>query len=568
MESHRDTVLNALDVFTSDSISTLFYKALNMLGFPGRCSDKEVTSMVVENASFISVDIKKLPLSVEWRKLYIELRSAISELKNNKDELSFFIIDVISKFSTISSFVYPIVQSGGYEAQVRAFTLLKSTVSYKPSNSVLNEWRKYEAYCNPDLKEDELNKAVAYRLELFQNFIKSDVSGPINTLIDSLKVIACLIDASLLENYIEWDYFRYQDEAHSVLAYELDPYDISTYSGVSISRINSLLDYRYNYRNIIPGELLLTELDRQISSYRATSIWNITMPSYLSIIAAEPDIRQANLDNCFYRFIKHVGKTGDDGQPVALGPFFKVLMNLWVDVTYLLVSEDKTFYHCPEFVALYRQEILHRIAYTYYLYLINHSYSIVDIYSLCPELERKEVMRFLCVESNFLSSREFKRLEKDKLKLYDVYEPWEGYFSDIDKEKIKRGLRTWDELPEEVGSVPVEEKVEHIEPSIIDTVMPYLDLCRAEGWLNQDYSWAKKPGTTIYHACLISLVLINKFHGRVSHDQIGDIFKVKNIRSYSTTTKTKGHVIAAVKRVLKPLDNTEGISTLIDRICL
>ena len=89
--------------------------------------------------------------------------------------------------------------------------------------------------------------AVQYRLKLFHDYFKSDIPGTVHSLIATMRTVAGLIDAALLENEYSLDFFYFQKAAHCVLTYTLDSHDISDNSGVNKDRIDERIFNRSYY---------------------------------------------------------------------------------------------------------------------------------------------------------------------------------------------------------------------------------------------------------------------------------------------------------------------------------
>ena len=436
MGKYRETVLNALDGFSRDNTSLLFAKAVRLLGFPGPASKRHDSDAIVESADMISIQMGKLPLSLDLRELYQNIRSAICECKDNEKELEFFICDVITKFSNLSAYVFPKVKGKCWDEQIAALTLFKTTDHYNPADSIINEWRKYEQYCVPTISNADLEAAVNHRLKLFHNYFKDPVHGPIHSIIASMKAVASLIDAALLENDCEQDFFYFQRKAHCVITYELDSYDLSDNSGVNRDRIDEKLFDRTYYHDLAPNGLLLPELMDQINDYRNNGTWNFTRRSYLSIIAAPEDIRQANLSQYLSEYRNYVYLLNEDGILREMLAVFYDLYKIWEECRHWYHKTTFFPYPCPEIVNLFRQQTVHYIALAYFIYMINPKTCRFDIYTLYPGIKREEVKEFICNQYRFLSEKDFDRHEKEIEAIPNLYEPFHGYYSSKEKEAL------------------------------------------------------------------------------------------------------------------------------------
>lgn len=442
MDSHRDIVLNSLDVYASNNTSALFAKAIRLLGYPGSAADRTDIDLIVDSADIVNVDMNRIPHSIDGPKLYPHLRSAIAEYKNKPSELEFFICDVITKFRDISAYVYPASKPGGYDSQIQAFSLLASIDHYNPADSVLNEWKKYEAYCNPKLTEEQLQEAVQYRLELFHKYIGGPIHGRVHSIIEDMKTVASLIDAALLENGLDKDYFSYQQDAKCILTYELDTYDISENSGVNPDRIKDKFFIRTFYYDVPPCGLLIPELRDQIAEYRNTGVWNMTRKSYIKVIAAPDDVRKANFADYLTRYHRYVYTLNEEGSIRELFVVFYGLFEQWQELRFF--EDNNTFapHPCREIVQLFHQQLVHHIAMAYFVYLVTDEDAWYDIYTLYPGLKHKEIEDYLCDENHFMSHEDFTKHEKENPSRGERYEPFPGYYSKIEKQQQKKSVQS------------------------------------------------------------------------------------------------------------------------------
>jgi hypothetical protein len=323
-----------------------------------------------------------------------------------------------------------------WDEQVRAYTLLKTTDHYDSADSVLAEWRKYEKWCDPKLTEEQLDAAVNYRLELFHNFFKEDEHGVVCDIHEAMKALAGIIDCALLENECDHDFFYYQEKSGSILTYDLEPYDIYNNAGVNEKRITKRLFDRDYYQEIPPCGLLLPELRDQISDYRNTATWNMTKPTYSKIIAAPDDIRRANLLDYLGAFRHYVWLYNEDGILRELQAVFYDLYRIWEDVTYFLENHFTFPYPCWDMVKLFREQTVHYIALTYYVYMLHEKTCRYDIYTLYRGIKKEEVVHFLCEEFHFLSPADFDKHEKEIEGIKKLYQPFPGYYSSTDEEEV------------------------------------------------------------------------------------------------------------------------------------
>lgn len=442
MDSHRDIVLNTLDIYASNNTSALFAKAIRLLGYPGSAADRTDIDLIVDSADIVNVDMNRIPHSIDGPKLYPHVRSAIAEYKSKPSELEFFICDVITKFKDISAYVYPASKPGGYDSQIQAFSLLASIDHYNPADSVLNEWKKYEAYCNPKLTEEQLQEAVQYRLELFHKYMGGPVHGRVHSIIEDMKTVASLIDAALLENGLDKDYFSYQQDAKCILTYELDTYDISENSGVNPDRIKDKLFVRTFYYDVPPCGLLIPELRDQIAEYRNTGVWNMTRKSYIKVIAAPDDVRKANLSDYLTRYHRYVYTLNEEGSIRELFVVFYGLFEQWQELRFF--EDNNTFapHPCREIVKLFHQQLVHHIAMAYFVYLVTDEDAWYDIYTLYPGLKHKEIEDYLCEENHFMSHEDFTKHEKENPSRGERYEPFPGYYSKIEQQQQKKSVQS------------------------------------------------------------------------------------------------------------------------------
>lgn len=442
MDSHRDIVLNTLDVYASNNTSALFAKAIRLLGYPGSAADRTDIDLIVDSADIVNVDMNRIPHSIDGPKLYPHVRSAIAEYKSKPSELEFFICDVITKFKDISAYVYPASKPGGYDSQIQAFSLLASIDHYNPADSVLNEWKKYEAYCNPKLTEEQLQEAVQYRLELFHKYMSGPIHGRVHSIIEDMKTVASIIDAALLENGLDKDFFQYQQDAKCILTYELDVYDISENSGVNPDRIKDKLFIRSFYYGVPPCGLLIPELRNQIAEYRNTGVWNMTRKSYVKVIAAPDDVRKGNLSDYLTRYHRYVYTLNEEGSIRELFVVFYGLFEQWQELRFF--EDNNTFapHPCREIVKLFHQQLVHHIAMAYFVYLVTDEDAWYDIYTLYPGLKHKEIEDYLCEENHFMSHEDFTKHEKENPSRGERYEPFPGYYSKIEQQQQKKSVQS------------------------------------------------------------------------------------------------------------------------------
>ncbi len=428
MDTYRDVVLNALDIYSKENTNLLFLKAVRLLGFPGSAADRDTIDSIVDSARDISVFLKEIPLDFDSHKLYPSIRSTIAAYKDKPAELEFFICDIIAKFNGISRYLYPIPASGDYDTQVAAFTLWNTTQHYHPADSVLNEWRKYERRCNPSLSDEGIERAVNYRLELFQKFIDSDYYRYVFATYNTLRYVASLIDAALLECGYDQDYFYFQKSANSVLTYELDSIDLYSSSGVNPERIKKKWFDRCFYQDVAPSGLLLWDFRDEVAEYRSTGVWNMTRELYTKVIAAPNDIRKANLNTYLSCYKDYVYLLNEDQSIREMSAVFYDLYELWGEVTFFLKNDTFAPHPCREMVKLLREQFVHHLAYAYFIYLINSKTSWFDIYSLYPGVKKEEVEDFLCEEFHFLSHEDFAKYEKELPSIGKRYEPFPGFY--------------------------------------------------------------------------------------------------------------------------------------------
>lgn len=434
MDDHRKKVLKALEAYTRDNTSRVFIKARRLLGFPGPASKREDIDSLVESADIISIHMGQLPPPLDGPALYPEIRSAILECQGNERELEFFICDVINKFSGISAYVFPKVKHKCWDDQIAALTLFKTTDHYNPADSLIAEWRKYEQYCVPDISAVDLEAAVQHRLNLFHEYFKSDIQGTVHQIIESMKTVASLIDAALLENESSLDFFHFQKAAHCVLTYELDSYDISDNAGVNRDRIDEKIFIRTYYDDLAPQGLLLPELRDQINDYRNNGTWNFTKRTYLDIIAAPEDIRQINLNTYLSAYRNYVLMMNEDGILRELLAVFYDLFQIWEDVRAWYKKTTFFPYPCRDMVNLFRQQAVHHIAVAYFIYMCYPKSCRFDIYTLYPGITKEEVKDFICNQFHFLSPAEFDRHEFEIASITPLYQPFTGYYSGEEKQ--------------------------------------------------------------------------------------------------------------------------------------
>lgn len=460
MDNYRKKVLDSLEVYTRSNTSNVFLKAKRLLGFPGPASKRDDIDAIVESAGYINIHKGQLPPPLDGQAIYSDLRSAILECQGNERELEFFICDVINKFSGISSYVYPLVKGKCWDDQIAALTLFKTTDHYNPADSLITEWRKYELYCVPSISSEDLEVAVQYRLKLFHDYFKSDIPGTVHSLIATMRTVASLIDAALLENEYSLDFFYFQKAAHCVLAYTLDSHDISDNSGVNKDRIDERIFNRSYYDDLAPNDILLPELREQISDYRNNGTWNFTKPTYLKIIAAPEDIRRANLKDDLFCYSNYVKMYNKDGILRELLAVFYDLFQIWEDVHEWYHKTTFFAYPCPDMVNLFREQTVHYIAWAYFTYMINPKDCRFDIYTLYPGLKREEVKEFVCNEFHFLSPSDFDRHEREIESITPLYEPFGGYYSAQEKAamtKVEVPAKPPITIPEEPESSDIVE---------------------------------------------------------------------------------------------------------------
>lgn len=428
--------MNTLEAYSKGNTSALFQRASYYLGFPGQAANREQTALLVENAPYVNVAMERIPLSLDTVKLYPEIRSAIADYKDRPEELEFFICDIIEKFSGISSYIYPHVTHKSWDEQIRAFTILATTDHYDPADSVKNEWRKYEKYRNPKLTESQLDDAVDYRLELFHNYFKTDVHGPVHSIISYMKAVAGLIDAALLENECKEDFFYYQKKSGSILTYSLDYYDLYSNAGINERRVREKLFDRSYYDEVAPSGLLLPELKDQISDYLNTGTWNMTKPSYIKVIAAPEDIRRSNLCDYLSAFQRYVHVYDENRILREMLAVFYDLWDLWESVEDWSKTATSFAYPCPDMIELFREQTVHHIAVAYFIYMINPKSCRFDIYTLYPGITREEVKDFICNQYHFLSEKDFDLHEREIEAIPVLYEPFSGYYSSSEKKAL------------------------------------------------------------------------------------------------------------------------------------
>lgn len=478
MDDYRNEVLDILDVYSRDNTTFLFVKAIRLLGFPGPASDRQNIDLIVDSASIVNVDMKRIPLSLDGKKLYPIIRSAVSEYKNKPNELDFFIRDVISKFGGISDLVYPNALNSGYNEQIAAYTLLKSTEHYNPADSVLDEWRKYEYFLKPGISTSILDTAVNYRLELFHKYMSGDIHGRVQSIIGDMRTVAGMLDAALLENDCEKDFFYYQEQSKVILTYELDEYDRYSNSTASSSFILGKLADRSFYKCVPPSGLILPELRDEIYEYRHSGVWNMTRPVYSKVIAAPSDIREFNLEKYLTTYQRFVYTTNDYNSIRNLGPLFKDLFDEWGESAVLNNRFRFVPYPCWDMSELFSRQVINHVAYVYYVYLITNQGEYVDLERIYPGIEKKDIEQIICDERRLMSHESFAENEKRVTEYEDHYEPFPGFYyknnttttaeskESAALEKARLGEKEYTEL-----TVMFEGK-----PDTIDS-LNYVDLC-------------------------------------------------------------------------------------------
>ena len=80
METNRDRILDTLDIYSDSNTSFLFAKAVRMLGFPGPIINRDAYSTTVGTKLNVEVDLSRIPHSLNSKKLYPFIRSAVREV--------------------------------------------------------------------------------------------------------------------------------------------------------------------------------------------------------------------------------------------------------------------------------------------------------------------------------------------------------------------------------------------------------------------------------------------------------------------------------------------------------
>lgn len=428
MNSYREAVLNALDIYSELNTELLFAKAQRLMGFPGPAYKRDNIDAIVESADFVQVDLKALPKGLDGPKLYPLIRSTIAAYKDKPDELEFFICDVIGKFSKLSAYLYPASRAMGYDDQVLAFTFIAASQNYHPADSVINEWRKYEKSFSANLSDEELEEAVKYRIKLVQSFIHSKYYNPVLVIAGDMKCVASLIDAALLENGCENDYFYYQIAGRSVLTHELDEFDIYNNSGVNQDRIHKKLFERSFYQSVEPCTLLLPALREEIAEYRCTGTWNMTRTVYIKVIADPEEFRKSNPYYFFAQYQHYIYLLNEEQETRDFTPVFHSLYEMWGEVCFFLDNNKFAPFPCKDIVKLFREQFVYHLAYTYFIYLLNRKKAWFDIYTLCPGVKKEEIEGWICDERHFMSHKEFAEHEAELPKVGERYEPFPGFY--------------------------------------------------------------------------------------------------------------------------------------------
>lgn len=432
METNRERILDALDIYSEPNTSFLFASAVRMLGFPGPVFNKDTYSTAVGTRLNVDVDLSRIPHSLNSKKLYPYIRSAIREASSSESEIEFLISDIISKFSEIIDYVNPEASYGEWDKQIAALTLHATTWYEQPFDSTVKEWKKYELHYNPDLSAEDLEKAIDYRKELYDKFLASDIYRRFYSVMEDMNVVAGLIDAALLENHCEHDFFYFQSKAGGVLTHKLRTYDLHRYSGVNSDRINSLFKDRDFYYAVPPSESLLPELKEQIECYRNNGIWNMTKLSYIQVIAADEETRKGNLASYFSDFHRYVNTFNDDGTLRDLGPIFYDLFELWHEVSYWKGDGAFPKFPCKDIEIIFEKELIRYVCITYFVYLINRKNVYFDVYTLFPGLTADTILNYLYKENHFLDKNDFLKYEEIAEESGYIYQPFEGFYRNIE----------------------------------------------------------------------------------------------------------------------------------------
>lgn len=429
METNRDRILDTLDIYSDSNTSFLFAKAVRMLGFPGPIINRDAYSTTVGTKLNVEVDLSRIPHSINSKRIYPFIRSAIRESSNDEREIEFLVSDIISKFSGIIDYVNPEASYCQLDKQIAALTLHATTWYETPFDSTKQEWRKYELHYDPNLSEEELDKAVDYREELYVKFMKSDLYSRVYSVMEDMNVVAGLIDAALLENHCEYDFFYFQRKAGGTLTNKLRAFDLHRYSGVNADRINSLYRDRIFYNAIPPCESLLPELIDQINNYRNTGTWNMTKLSYLQVIAVKEEERRSNLQSYFSDYHRYVYMLNDDGILRDLGPIFFDLFEMWEEVHYWKTGGMFPKFPCKDIESVFEHELIRYICITYFIYLTNPKDIYFDVYTLFPGLTVNTILDFLSKENHFIDKNDFDKYEEQAEAAGYIYQPFEGFYN-------------------------------------------------------------------------------------------------------------------------------------------
>lgn len=96
-------------------------------------------------------------------------------------------------------------------------------------------------------------------------------------------------------------------------------------------------------------------------------------------------------------------------------------------------------------------------------------------------------------------------------------------------------------------------------PESLQNAVPYLDVLRKHGILDQNYRWAKKEGLNNYHASWASKIMVHNCPD-VTHGAIGQLIGITSLSSYVSLAKTK----EPVRRLIEKLFVDEGLTVITD----
>lgn len=82
-------------------------------------------------------------------------------------------------------------------------------------------------------------------------------------------------------------------------------------------------------------------------------------------------------------------------------------------------------------------------------------------------------------------------------------------------------------------------------PDNLLTAKPYLDALQKAGYLDRNYRWTHKEGTTNYHAGWASKIIVHNCPG-VTHQCLSQLIGVSSLSSYVTLAKTKTTIVQQI----------------------